>query len=116
MKKIMAADLFCGAGGTSTGLALACEQLGQRLSLLAINHWQLAIDTHSKNHPWAQHRCESLENIDPQKAVPGGHLHLLVASPECLHYSRARGGRPMSDQSRASAWHILRWAESDAID
>lgn len=114
--KLIAADLFCGAGGTSTGLALACREAGYDLRLLAINHWQVAIDTHTHNHPYAQHRCESLDNVDPRKAVPGGRLNLLVASPECTHHSNARGGRPVCDQSRVSAWHILRWAEALYIE
>ena len=98
------------------GLALACRDAGLDVDLLAINHWDVAIDTHTANHPWARHRCESLDNVDPRKAVPGGRLHLLVASPECTHHSRARGGKPCSDQSRASAWHVLRWAEALYID
>lgn len=109
---IKAADLFCGAGGTSTGLKLACEEKGLELDLLAINHWDVAIETHTKNHPNARHLCESLDNVNPRKVVPGGKLDILVASPECTHHSNARGGRPMSDQSRASAWHILRWIEA----
>lgn len=104
---IRAVDLFCGAGGTSTGLLRACERLGLDLDLLAINHWPTAIDTHRANHPSVRHLCASVEQVDPRQAVPGRHLHLLVASPECVHFSQARGGRPMSDQSRASAWHIL---------
>jgi DNA (cytosine-5)-methyltransferase 1 len=111
-RTIYAADLFCGAGGTSTGLLKAAESLGYHVDLLAINHWQVAIATHSENHPEADHRCESLDNVDPRKAVPGGFLDLLVASPECTHHSRARGGKPMSDQSRSSAWHVLRWCEA----
>lgn len=114
--RINAVDLFCGAGGTSTGLSLACQEAGLDLTLLAINHWSVAIDTHSTNHPHAKHLCESADNVDPRKVVPGGRLKLLVASPECMHHSNARGGRPMSDQSRASAWHILRWAEALYID
>lgn len=112
MKTVLAADLFCGAGGTSTGLAQACADQGKRTRLLAINHWRTAIETHAANHPWADHLCESLDNVDPRKLVPGGRLHLMVASPECAHHSLARGGKPCSDQSRATAWHILRWAEA----
>ncbi|MFB3816183.1 MAG: DNA cytosine methyltransferase, partial [Candidatus Methylomirabilales bacterium] len=67
-RRIRAADLFCGAGGTSTGLAQACADLGLGLELLAINHWSVAIETHTANHPWAEHRCESLDNVDPRKA------------------------------------------------
>ena len=116
MKTIYAADLFCGAGGSSTGLKHACDALGFKLNLLAVNHWDIAIATHSKNHPYAKHICESLDNVDPRKAVPRGFLDILIASPECTHHSNARGGKPCSDQSRASAWHVLRWAEALRID
>ena len=109
---IRAADLFCGAGGTSKGLRLACERLDHRLDLTAINHWPTAIDTHRTNIPDARHICEQLEHVDPRRVVPGGRLDLLVASPECKHHSNARGGRPVSDQQRASAWNVLRWAEA----
>lgn len=115
-RTIRCADLFCGAGGTSTGLAAACRELGLDLDLIAINHWQVAIETHSTNHPAAHHLCESVDNVDPRKVVKSGRLHLLLASPECTHHSIARGGRPVNDQSRASAWHIVRWAEAIYID
>lgn len=111
-KTIQAVDLFCGAGGTTTGLRAACERLGYKLKLLAINHWDVAIATHSLNHPDLEHLCASIDNVDPRQVVPSGKLDLLVASPECQHHSRARGGRPVSDQKRASAFHVLRWAES----
>ncbi len=103
------ADLFCGAGGTSTGLLLAAAELGLNVDLLAVNHWSLAIDTHTANHPQVRHLCESLDHIDPTEVIPGGRLELLCASPECTHHSRARGGKPRSDQSRASAWKIIDW-------
>jgi DNA (cytosine-5)-methyltransferase 1 len=79
------------------------------VNLLAINHWERAIETHAANHPSADHLCESVERIDPTKEIKGGKLDLLWASPECTHHSIARGGRPRSDQSRASAWLILKW-------
>lgn len=113
---IQAADLFCGAGGTSTGLLMAAEALGLKVDLTAINHWEVAVATHAKNHPGARHLCESIEGIDPRKVISGGRLHLLWASPECIHHSIARGGVPCSDQSRATAWHIVRWASSIYID
>ena len=116
MKTIHAADLFCGAGGTSTGLYKAADKLGLGVKLLAVNHWNIAIATHSANHLEAVHKCETLDGVDPRKVVPGGRLRLLVASPECTHHSNARGGRPMSDQSRASAWHVLRWMEALVIE
>lgn len=115
-KKITAADLFCGAGGSSSGLAHAVESMGHRLDLLAINHWSLAIATHKANHPEARHLCVNLDTVDPRKVVPGGHLDILIASPECQHHSRARGSKPMSDQSRASAWIVLRWVEALRVD
>ena len=83
-RKITAADLFCGAGGSSTGLRLACEAAGVRHSLIAVNHWDIAISTHSKNHPESEHLCTDLNSIDPRKVIPGGKLDLLVASPECF--------------------------------
>jgi len=111
MSRIRAADLFCGAGGTSTGLYRAAAAAGRQVDLLAVNHWEVAVETHAANHPSAQHVCATLDGLDPKKAVPKGRLNLLIASPECVHHSNARGGRPMSDQSRASAWHVVHWAE-----
>lgn len=113
---IRAADLFCGAGGTSTGLQMACDGMGYELDLFAVNHWDVAIATHSANHPNAQHQCASVDTVDPRVAVPGGRLDLLWASPECTFFSVARGGKPVTDQGRASAWLILRWAELLYID
>lgn len=127
MKVIRAADLFCGAGGTTLGLSNACKDLGFKLDLVAVNHWQRAVETHSKNHPWATHFCSSLmdvdlstvggfnlslDSLDPRKAVPAGKLDVLIASPECTHHSNARGGKPRQDQSRATAWCVVRWADA----
>lgn len=113
---IKAADLFCGAGGTSSGLYHACELLGLGIDLLAVNHWRIAIETHRANHPGARHVCATLENVDPRKEIKSGCLDILVASPECTHHSIARGGRPVNDQLRASAWNVLRWVELLKID
>ena len=113
---IRAADLFCGAGGASTGLVRACQALGLEVDLLAVNHWPTAVQTHSLNHPGVRHLCEAIDRVDPREAVPGGRLHLLLAGPECTHFSTARGGRPVNPQSRASAWHILKWAQELYID
>lgn len=114
MKRI--ADLFCGAGGTSTGILQACADLGHRADLLAVNHWPTAVNTHTLNHPGVRHLCETLENIAPQRVIKGGRLNLLAASPECTHHSNAAGGRPKNDQSRATAWHICRWASDLRVD
>lgn len=108
-KVINAVDLFCGAGGTSSGLIHAVNDLGYDIKLTAINHWDVAIATHTKNHEDVEHYCQSIDTIDPQKIVPGGRLQLLVASPECTHHSNARGGKPRSDQKRADAWLLMRW-------
>src|SRR6185312_13395956 len=87
MRTIRAVDLFCGAGGSSSGLAEACSELGLTLDLTAINHWQVAVDTHTANHPGVRHLCESLDNLDPVK-VWGARkrLDILWASPECTHH------------------------------
>lgn len=111
MTTIKAADLFCGAGGSSTGLKRVADALGVRLDLTAVNHWTKAVETHAANHPEARHVCESLDSIDPRK-VTGGSLDLLWASPECTHHSTARGGKPINDQSRSTAWCVVRWAEA----
>ena len=116
-KKLVAADLFCGGGGTSKGLGLACEEAGIRnVRLIAINHWKIAIDTHSRNHPWAEHHCARVDQLDPRKLVPEGRLNILVASPECTNHANARGGRPINDQSRATAWYILKWLQERYIE
>lgn len=115
-RTILAADLFCGAGGTSQGMLMAANRIHADLELLAINHWQVAIDTHALNHPKAQNLCTGVDVVDPLKLVPSGRLNVLWASPECTHHSVARGGKPCNDQSRASAWHILRWAQVLYID
>jgi DNA (cytosine-5)-methyltransferase 1 len=110
-KTIHAVDLFCGAGGTSTGLIDAVNGLGYAIKLTAINHWDVAIATHSKNHEDVEHYCQSIETVNPTDVIKGGRLQLLVASPECTHHSRARGGKPVSDQKRADAWLLMRWIE-----
>jgi len=115
-KTIRAVDLFCGAGGTSSGLYRACHFAGYNLDLLAINHWDVAVKTHEANHPEARHLCASLESVNPNSMVQDRHLDIMIASPECIHHSIARGSRPICDQSRASAWYILKWAEALRID
>lgn len=109
MKDLLVADLFCGAGGSSTGCRRALSKLGVGMKLVAVNHWPVAIETHSRNHPDARHYCVNLDAARPGEIVPEGKLDLLMASPECTFHSRARGGRPINDQSRMSAWHVVRW-------
>ena len=115
-KVVNAVDLFCGAGGTSTGLIDAVTSLGYEIQLTAINHWDVAIATHAKNHDDVRHFCQSIETLNPTDIIKGGRLQLLVASPECTHHSRARGGKPRSDQKRADAWLLMRWIEKLYIE
>lgn len=112
MATVNIADLFCGAGGTSTGAIEAIEALGHSAQLTAINHWDVAIATHGQNHPGSRHLCTSLDNINPKELFGEGELDVLWASPECTHHSVARGGKPINDQSRATAWCVVRWAEA----
>ncbi len=110
-KIITAADLFCGAGGTSTGFIKAVESLDLDFDLVAVNHWDVAISTHKENHKEVEHYCQSIDTINPQEVIPGGRLNLLMASPECTDHSNAKGGKPRSDQKRADAWLLMRWIE-----
>jgi DNA (cytosine-5)-methyltransferase 1 len=109
---IYAADLFAGAGGASLGLARTCAALGYELDLVAVNHWDVAVATHLKNFPAHVHHCAGVDAVNPLEAVPGGYLDLLMAGPECTHFSRARGGKPKKKQSRASAFDIIHWLET----
>lgn len=109
-------DLFCGAGGTSTGILKACQQLGLRAQLTAVNHWTTAINTHSLNHPEVRHICEPVENLHPLDLVKSGYLHLLAASCECRFHSRARGGGPCNEQSRSQPWQLIRWASDITVE
>jgi DNA (cytosine-5)-methyltransferase 1 len=108
-RTVTVTDLFCGAGGSSTGAQQALDRLGMRMRLLAVNHWPVAIETHQKNHPHAVHYCQDVATIKPHLAVASGRLDLLMASPTCIYHSRARGGRPTSDQQRMDPWHIVTW-------
>lgn len=111
-RTLKVADLFCGAGGTSTGAVEALQALGHRVELTAVNHWDVAIATHSANHPEARHLCASVDSLNPRHLFKEGELDILWASPECTHHSTARGGRPINDQSRATGHCVTRWAEA----
>ena len=109
MYEYTVADLFCGAGGSSTGAAKAVAEIGGRMELVAVNHWPLAVATHQQNHPQARHYVQDLDGADPQAIVPEGRLDLLMASPECRYWSRASGGKPKQDQGRMNPWIVQRW-------
>ena len=112
LRNYLVADLFCGAGGSSTGAQKAIESIGGTMNLVAINHWPVAVETHSRNHPQARHYVQNLETADPETIVPEGYLDLLMASPECRFFSRARGGKPTHEQGRMSPWIVQRWLTS----
>lgn len=116
MRKIKVADLFCGAGGSSTGARQAIEAMGREMDLVCVNHWDRAIETHKRMHPEARHYCQDVASARPIECVPGGHLDLLMASPTCTYHSRARGGRPTSDQQRMDPWHVVTWLTDLTVD
>ncbi len=111
-RKLLVADLLCGAGGTSSGIIRALLAMGwtiDQIVLVCLNHWQIAIDTHTLNHPYARHYCQDIATARPSIIVPEGYLDLFAASPTCTHHSTARGGKPTSDQQRSDPWHIITW-------
>ena len=112
------ADLYCGGGGSSTGGINAILKRGLNpVVRAAVNHWPLAAATYKANYPWANVLPpDELENLDPKKVVPSRKLNLLMASPECTHFSNARGAEPMSYQSRTSARYVLRWLTNLDVD
>lgn len=115
-RTIYAADLFCGAGGASSALVGAVQELGLKLDLVAVNHWAVAIDTHQINHPGVRHILSSIETVKPRDAVPGGYLDLLLAGPSCTHHSAARGGKPVAEQPRSHANEVVKWCRELYVD
>jgi len=105
----LVADLFCGAGSLSMGAHDALTDLGYSPKFVAVNHWPVAIDTYMRNHVGARAHCVTLDAAFPAQLVPEGRLDLLMAGIECTYFSRARGGKPVNDQQRMSAWHVVRW-------
>lgn len=114
-------DLFCGAGGSSTGAAAAGMEIA-----IAANHWQLAIDVHQIHHPDAAHDVADISQVDPRRYP---RTDVLLASPECTNHSQARGisrkkqdpgfwdaPDPSAERSRATMWDVLRFAEQMLYD
>ena len=99
-------DLFAGGGGASTGI----EQAIGRPVDIAINHDPEAISLHAANHPQTIHHTADIFEVDPVEATRGQPVGLLWASPSCTHFSRARGGVPVSKQLRSLGWVVVRWA------
>jgi DNA (cytosine-5)-methyltransferase 1 len=105
MKEIIV-DNFAGGGGASTGIELA---IGRSVDI-AINHDVNAVAMHTTNHPDTLHYCESVFDIDPKQATAGNPVGLAWFSPDCRHFSKAKGSKPVEREIRGLAWIVLRWA------
>ena len=99
-------DNFAGGGGASTGIELAT---GKSVDI-AINHDPEAIRMHKANHPNTKHYCEDVWQVDPVKACKGHPVGLAWFSPDCKHFSKAKGGKPKDKFIRGLAWVACRWA------
>lgn len=99
-------DNFAGGGGASTGIEMATG-----LSVdIAINHDPEAVRMHQVNHPSTKHYCESVWDVDPVSVCKGSPVALAWFSPDCKHFSKAKGGKPKDKNIRGLAWVALRWA------
>ena len=99
-------DNFAGGGGASTGIEIAT---GYSVDI-AINHDPEAIRMHKVNHPNTKHYCENVWAVDPVKACEGHPVALAWFSPDCKHFSKAKGGKPKNKNIRGLAWVACRWA------
>ena len=98
-------DNFAGGGGTSTGLEAA---FGRPVDI-AINHDPEALAMHAINHPHTQHLCESVWDVDPIAVTGNQPVGLVWLSPDCKHFSKAKGGTPVAKHIRGLAWVGMRW-------
>jgi len=99
-------DLFAGGGGASVGIEAAT---GQTVDI-AINHDEIAMTVHRDNHPWTTHLQTSVWEVKPLAATKGRPVDILWASPDCTHFSVAKGGKPRSQKIRSLAWVVVQWA------
>jgi len=99
-------DNFAGGGGASTGIEKA---IGRPVDI-AINHDPGAVAMHETNHPQTRHFCESVWDIDPREVCAGRPVGLAWFSPDCKHFSKAKGRKPVEKKIRGLAWVVLRWA------
>lgn len=106
MKNELFVDNFAGGGGASTGIEIA---IGRSVDI-AVNHDPDAIAMHRANHPTTTHYCENIREVDPAEACGGRPVALAWFSPDCKHFSRAKGGKPLDRNIRGLAWVTLRWA------
>ncbi|WP_336817816.1 DNA cytosine methyltransferase [Cedecea sp. MMO-103] len=101
-------DNFAGGGGASTGIEMAT---GRSVDI-AINHDENAVAMHTTNHPDTLHYCESVFDIEPKTATAGCPVGLAWFSPDCRHFSKAKGAKPVEKAIRGLAWIVVRWALS----
>lgn len=99
-------DLFAGGGGASTGIEQA---IGRHVDI-AVNHDADAVSLHAMNHPQTQHYVSDVFEVDPRAVTGGQPVGLLWASPDCKHFSKAKGGKPVSKKIRSLAWVVVKWA------
>lgn len=99
-------DNFAGGGGASNGIALA---IGRAVDI-AINHDPIAVAMHKVNCPETKHYCESVWDVDPREVAAGRPVGLCWFSPDCKHFSKAKGGKPVEKNIRGLAWVAVRWA------
>lgn len=99
-------DNFAGGGGASTGIEMATGYSVE----IAINHDPEAIRMHKANHPSTKHYCENVWAVDPLEACGGRPVGIAWFSPDCKHFSKAKGGKPKDKNIRGLAWVALRWA------
>jgi DNA (cytosine-5)-methyltransferase 1 len=100
-------DNFAGGGGASTGIEAA---LGRAVDI-AINHDEQAIRMHEVNHPGTRHIRNNIWQIDPRDVTGGAPVDLAWFSPDCKHFSKAKGGKPREKSIRDLAWVVVLWAE-----
>ena len=100
-------DSFAGGGGASLGIEMA---LGRGPDI-AINHDPVALAIHKANHPGARHFCQNIVHLQPREVTGGRTVDLLWASPDCKHFSKAKGGRPRAQNIRDLPWAVVHWAQ-----
>lgn len=105
MMQEMVVDTFAGGGGASEGI----EAAGHLVDV-AINHDEAAIRMHAANHPKTKHYTEDVWKAHPRMVTGGRPVGMLWASPDCKHFSRAKGGKPVKKNIRSLAWVVVRWA------
>lgn len=101
-------DNFAGGGGASVGIELAT---GRPVDI-AVNHDADAIAMHSVNHPYTTHYQEDVFAIDPEEVTGGRPVGIAWFSPDCKHFSRAKGNKPVEHKIRGLSWVIIKWAMS----